>query len=132
MITVSPSALRNIDTVWLGMQRIVVWGMQCISYDYDFESNLATEWKALDRLAPQPKRRRGRRLLTTDDSEYEDETPTSRSQDLPSQKTRCKRSAPQKVSESIAVFDSEGSSDEDVEDLYGYVDADVGDFPDGW
>ena len=31
------------------MQRIVVWGMKCISYDYDFESNLATQWKELDR-----------------------------------------------------------------------------------
>jgi len=130
MITVPPSPLQNIDTAGFGMQRIVVWGMKCISYDYDFESNLATEWKALDRPAPQPKRRwQGRRLLTTDDSEYEDEAPTSRSRDRLSRKARCKRSA-QKVSESVAVFSSEGSSDEDAEDLYGYVDADVGDFSD--
>ena len=32
------------------MQRIVVWGMKCVSYDYEFENNLVTEWEGLSDL----------------------------------------------------------------------------------
>jgi len=34
------------------MQRIAVWGMKCVSYDYGFESDLATKWKTLDHTTP--------------------------------------------------------------------------------
>jgi len=107
-------------------QQIVVWGMKCISYDYDFESDLATKWKALDRPTPHPsggKKRRYRRKQPspTDDSEDDDEAPTSKPRDHLSRKAR----SLQGDSLFAAAFASlsEGSSDEDEEDLY--HDADV-------
>ena len=107
-----------------GVQRIVVWGMKCVSYDYDFENDLVTKWKALDRPPEGTKRRWRRRVYITDDSEDEDEVPMSKSRDHLSRKARCKKSAPQGDPASIVVSSSGGSSDED-EDLY--HDADVGD-----
>ena len=103
--------------------------MKCISYDYEFESDLATKWKALDRPIPQPsggKKRRYRRIQPspTDDSEDEDGVPISKSRDHLSRKARSKKSALQGDSASVVVSVSEGSSDEDEEDLY--HDADVG------
>lgn len=115
--------------------------MKCVSYDYDFESDLTTKWKALDRATPQPsagtkrsgsqgksKRHWRKRLLSlTDDSEDEDEAPTRRSRDHLLRKVRRSKRALHEDSVSIVVSGSEGSSGEDEEDLY--HDADVGDFP---
>lgn len=106
--------------------------MKCVSYDYDFESDLTTKWKALDRAAPQPsagtKRRwRKRQLSLTEDSEDEDEAPTRRSRDHLLRNVRRSKRAPHEDSVSVVVSGSEGSLGEDEEDLY--HDADVGDFP---
>lgn len=76
--------------------------MKCVSYDYDFENDLATEWKALDSPAPQP-------------SEDEDEAPTGRLRDHLSRRAKCKKSA----------YQEDSASDEGGKDLYN--DADVGD-----
>jgi len=122
------------------MQRIVVWGMKCVSYDYGFENDLATKWHALDRGTPQrsggtkpsgsqgtSKRRwRRRRLSITDDSEGEDEAPAGVSRDHLSRKARCKKPSLHGDSVLAAASGSDGSSDEDEEDLY--HDADAGDF----
>jgi len=102
------------------MQRIVVWGMKCILYDYDFESNLATQWEALDRQRKQ--------VSVSGDEEDEDdrdEVPTGMSRDHLSRRVKCKKSATQGDSVSVVVFNSVGLSDEDEEDLY--YDTDVGD-----
>lgn len=51
--------------------------MKCVSYDYEFEVDLATKWQELPRKA----KARKTRVSTPDDSEGgdEDEAPTTRS-----------------------------------------------------
>jgi len=113
--------------------------MKCVSYDYGFESDLATKWQALERATPQgsggtkpsgskgkSNRRWRKRQLSTTDSEDEDEAPASVSRDHLSRKARCKKPSLHGDSASAAASGCEGSSDEDEEDLY--HDADVGDF----
>jgi hypothetical protein len=93
--------------------------MKCVSYDYDFEKDLAAKWKAHDR-------RRRRLSITDSDSEVEDEAPTSKSRDHLSRKVRCKKNASQEDSSSVVVYGPEGFLDEGEEELY--HDGDVGDF----
>jgi len=115
--------------------------MKCVSYDYDFENDLATRWQALDRVTPQKSGgtkqsgsqgkggRRGRRrkwLPVSDESEHEDGVPEGKSRDHLLRKARCKIGALQGDPVSAAISSSEESSDEDEEDRY--HDADVGDF----
>lgn len=88
--------------------------MKCISYDYDFESNLATQWEAIDR--------RRRQVSVSDD---EDEAPMGRSRGHLSRKAKYKKSATREDWMSVVVSGSEGLSDEDEEDVY--HGADVGD-----
>lgn len=106
--------------------------MKCVSYDYDFETDLVAKWKAFDRPAPRPSGSRSkgnserwRKFLgsITDDSEDEDEAPARRSRDHLSRKVRCKKGALQGDSASAIISGSELTSDEDGEDLY--RDADV-------
>ena len=112
------------------MQRIVVWGMKCVSYDYEFESDLATKWKTLDRATPQSNtqqksRGRPKKKPTSDYSEDEGDTPIGTSRDHLSRKVRREKGASRYGdSVSAGVFgDSEELSDEDED----YYDANVGD-----
>ena len=117
------------------MQRIVVWGMKCVSYDYEFENDLATKWRALDRATPlesegtkrsSATRRPRRKKWTVTDSEDEDDVPAAaRLRGYLSRIRRGKLAALREDSASVAASGEGGSSDEDDDDLY--HDADVGD-----
>ena len=123
------------------MQKIVVWGMKCVSYDYNFESDLVAKWQALDLATPQGsgetkrsgtqgKNRRSWRKeqATSDDSDSVDggDVLTGRSRGHLARKVRRGKRAPH-YGDSAAASGAEESSDED--DLL-YHDADVGDFSD--
>ena len=110
--------------------------MKCVSYDYAFESDLATRWKALDRSTSQgsggtkrsstqgsSSRRRVRPLITLDDSEDEDDAPKGKSREHLSRKVRGRVCTPYSTASG-----PEGLSGEDEEDLY--HDADGGDLSD--
>jgi len=95
------------------MQRIVVWGMKCISYDYDFESNLATQWEELDR-----RRRQVSVSVDEEDEDDGDEVPTGMYRGHLSRGAKYKKNATREDSVSVVVSSSEGLTNEDEEDLY--------------
>jgi len=115
------------------MQRIVVWGMKCVSYDYGFESDLSTRWKALDHTSPQksgstkrpgPRRRyrrrqKGRQQSIPDDSEDEDGVPTATPRDhLPRKARRELNPLEYTGIEIVGGSDSEDLSDDDEDGPY--------------
>jgi len=114
--------------------------MKCVSYDYDFESDLVTKWKALDRATPQQSggtkhpgtRRKYRRRQkkkqdpTSDDSEDEGGALTGTSRDHLPRKARQEKHVPDYAD--LGVSDSEGLSEEEEDDLY--HDANGGDLSD--
>ena len=117
--------------------------MKCVSYDYEFESDLVTKWQALDHATSEgvkrsgakrnPGLRRGRKRLSnstvSDDSGGDDEVLGGRARDHLSRKARREKRGPNNTDPaSAAASGPEESSDEDGL----YHDADVGNISDYW
>ncbi|KAF9789675.1 hypothetical protein BJ322DRAFT_551667 [Thelephora terrestris] len=81
-----------------GEEGIVVWGMKCVSYDYEFESDLSTKWQERHKSTSQVelKARWGLNMPASgselsDDEVEEDEVLTSRSRGHLSRKAKGKK-----------------------------------------
>ena len=108
--------------------------MKCVSYDYEFESDLATKWNALDHSTTQRsgrtkrlgmsgknyRQQRGRRQQSTsDDSEDEGGALTATTRDpLPRKARRETNKLEDADEESAESSDSEDQSDEDDDGPY--------------
>jgi len=128
------------------MQRIVVWGMKCVSYDYEFETDLATRWKALNHPAPEQSGRtkrsvthkknrrrqtRGRQRPIQDDSEDEGGLPMATPRDhLPRKARRGGNTFELADIELVGGSDSEDRSLSDDDDGGLFHDATGGEPPD--
>lgn len=95
--------------------------MKCVSYDHDFESDLVTEWQALDHATSEGTKRSGtkgkKRLpnsTVSDDSGNDDDVLAGRARDRLSRKApREKRRLNHTGSASAAVSGPDELSDED-------------------
>lgn len=73
-------------TIGFYTQRIVVWGMKCVSYDHGFEVDLATKWQELEARRERAKLNPEQNIpgwfpSDVEDSDYEDEAPSIESRD---------------------------------------------------
>jgi len=106
--------------------------MKCVSYEYEFESDLATKWRALDRVVPQQpgrtkqpntqkKNRQAKKKQEpmSDYSQAKGDIPAGASRDHLSRKVRREKCVSANGdSASVGAPDSDGSLDEDEDDSF--------------